>query len=299
MQGIFRHLVMKYLNIIVGLFIVACSHGQSRHALVVAVSRYSDPCWNEIHANNDLSVLLPVLAKQGFTVTRLVNESATKKNITEALLTLKNRARKGDLVYIHFSCHGQQMADNNGDEPDGLDEAIIPYDAAMHYEKGKYEGENHLRDDELGEYLVDIRKAIGDKGNLLITIDACHSASMTRDPDDEEYIRGTTGIFAERPVDNRLYANAPYIEQSLLQQDGLSPVTIMSACRANQNNYEYKAGDKFYGALTYALCDTLLDTDITNSIMVMTKVKEMMKKTARRQNPVFESTLTENESSGE
>ena len=41
--------------------------------------------------------------------------------------------------------------DDNGDEEDGLDEALIPYDAQFWYAPGEYEGQNHLRDDELGE----------------------------------------------------------------------------------------------------------------------------------------------------
>jgi len=40
------------------------------------------------------------------------------------------------------------MEDDNGDEVGGLDESLVPYDAEMHFRKGKYEGENHIRDDE-------------------------------------------------------------------------------------------------------------------------------------------------------
>ena len=48
--------------------------------------------------------------------------------------------------------------DDNGDEEDGLDESLVLYDAGYWYIPGKYEGENHLRDDELGMWINKLRK---------------------------------------------------------------------------------------------------------------------------------------------
>ena len=91
----------------------------------------------------------------------LINQEATKRNIVKAFDLLTDRVKKGDRIYLHFSCHGQQVVDLNDDEPDGLDEAIIPYDAMRRFKSGVYEGENHLIDDEIEIYLDRLRTKTG------------------------------------------------------------------------------------------------------------------------------------------
>lgn len=62
----------------------------------------------------------------------LTNEQATKQNIKQAIINwLPESTTAGDEVFIYFTGHGTQLRDLNGDEPDGLDEAIMPHDAAM------------------------------------------------------------------------------------------------------------------------------------------------------------------------
>ena len=56
----------------------------------------------------------------------LKNEKATKENINLSLQKLYEDVKTGDYLFLHFSCHGQQMMDLNGDEEDGLDEALVP-----------------------------------------------------------------------------------------------------------------------------------------------------------------------------
>ena len=92
-----------------------------------------------------------MLAIAGFKdVQCLKNEKATKSNIMTAFKLLTTRCQKGDIVYIHFSGHGQQVKDVNGDETkDALDESWIPYDACVSL-CAKDRGEKHLVDDEIG-----------------------------------------------------------------------------------------------------------------------------------------------------
>ena len=82
-------------------------------------------------------------------IIQLWNEEATKDAIKQAFNRLCEDTEPGDYVFLHFSCHGQQMMDLNGDEEDGLDEALIPYDALFWYLPEMYEGENHLCDDRM------------------------------------------------------------------------------------------------------------------------------------------------------
>ncbi len=237
-------------------FVPLC--GQTSRALVVAVGDYpAGSGWNAIHAENDLRLVVPMLGREGFRATNVVclsGADATKAAIVGELERLGRKTKAGDCIYIHFSCHGQLMADDDGDEPDGYDEALIPYDAPRRYSKGVYEGARHLCDDELRLYLDDIRRKAGPAGNVVAVFDACHSGSADRDGNDDEYVRGTTYVFAPEGYD------PPEIDPDkvvwrMSTGPELAPLTVLSACRPDELNYEYKAPDgNYYGMLTYALC---------------------------------------------
>jgi hypothetical protein len=131
-------------------------YAAEKRALIVAISEYPKHSgWNSIHADNDLKILIPALEKQGFmkkNILILQNEQASKSGIIQAFNLLNEKSQRNDSVFIHFSCHGQQMENDNDDEADGLDESLILYDAKMHYDSIRYKGENHLRDDEMNLY---------------------------------------------------------------------------------------------------------------------------------------------------
>ncbi len=101
-------------------------------------------------------------------------------NIRAALEALAKRTYKpGDRVIVHYSGHGVQQADENGDEADGLDEAWLVADATKDKKRG-FAGT--LRDEEIGAYLAAIR-ARG--ASVWCLMDCCHSATGTRGADDE------------------------------------------------------------------------------------------------------------------
>jgi metacaspase-1 len=52
----------------------------------------------------------------------------TRVNIIRALKWLVADARPNDSFFLHFSGHGGQTEDLDGDEEDGLDETIYPVD---------------------------------------------------------------------------------------------------------------------------------------------------------------------------
>ena len=142
----------------------------TKRALLVAIGNYpANSGWTRINSNNDVDLLKPVFSNAGFIVTTLIDEHATHEGIINALQALRNQCKKSDQVFIHFSCHGQQIVDLVGDEPDGLTESMVPYDALREPTKTYY-GQNHLTDDELNRELISLRKKLGKDGFLLITL---------------------------------------------------------------------------------------------------------------------------------
>ena len=107
--------------------------GQERRALLIGIGEYpAESEWTLVHGDNDVRIIREFLLGQGLRgecIETITNEKATKKGILSALERLTKTAGKGDAVYIHFSGHGQQVTDLDGDEEDGFDEAWVPFDA--------------------------------------------------------------------------------------------------------------------------------------------------------------------------
>lgn len=193
-----RFTILKNI-IVAAVFSLSCLTvwGATRHGLVIGLGEYKDRAWSKIHGDRDVPIVKEMLIKCGYTdIVTLINNQATKTGITSAFSQLAQRCKKGDMVYIHFSGHGQQITDVNGDEDDGWDEAWIPYDAMFAY-SNSYKGEKHLIDDEIALWMSKIRNKIGASGSLLLVVDACHSGDSSRDAitDDEIYIRGAEKDF--------------------------------------------------------------------------------------------------------
>ena len=165
-----------------------------------------------------------------------------------------------DLVFIHFFFFFQQMVDLVVDESDGLTETMIPYNAKREPSK-TYHGQNHFTDDQLNRYLNDIRKKLGKKGQLMVTLDACHSGDGTRGEDNDE--RNDSILGQQRGVSDIFCPNPPYNKKVVYQGHalkkpkgrGYSSMIALSACQPNQVSHEYKdrRTGKSYGPLSYLI----------------------------------------------
>ena len=270
---------------------------QQKHALLIGISNYpeydyADASWEPIHGTNDVQLISPILAKQAFTINTLTNESATHEAIGNSLKDLGNSVHAGDIVYIHLSGHGQAVEDEDGDEADGWDEAFIPFDAERSYRENGYHGENHLLDDELNGYLNNIRRQVGERGIVYVAIDACHAGSSYRGEEDVDsvYVRGTEIGFSKT---NKTYA--PRINRSgsykIATEKRMAPICMLEACRAYEVNLEIKQDGRYYGPMSYYICQQLLTNPMSNDTKWIEKVRESMNKDKRliRQNMVIES----------
>ena len=217
---------------------------QNKLALVIGIGDYPEESgWCKIHGDNDISIVTEMLQENGFgQIQILSNKAATKKGIMDALDGLAKNITRGDVIYIHFSGHGQQITDLDGDEPDGYDEAWIPYDACKTY-SDKYQGQNHIVDDELFDYLSRFRIIVGDAGKIIVVSDACHSGTGSRGDEDVDVVRGVQDKF-ELPNEKKTNG----------AQRASTAWLFVSACKAYQNNFEYRdAQGNYHGMLSFLL----------------------------------------------
>lgn len=246
---------------------------QTKRALVIGLGEQQDKNWAKINGDKDVDYVKAMLIGVGYKdIATLVNNEATKAAIVNEFGKLAQRCQLGDVVYIHFSGHGQQVTDMNGDEEDGLDESWIPYDAYLNYcEDDK--GEKHLIDDEINKLLTNIKTKIGDEGAMLVVVDACHSGDSARGEDIEETVRGVMDEFVIPTTHNRSGRKTEKAPEQWL---------TLSACKDYQLNQELK--NPQVGKLSYALFSISSEQSIT-----MKSVSRFMQKNRGRrpQTPVL------------
>lgn len=288
---------MRRLLILISLFFSVLRVTAVKRALLVGIGDYpNNSGWTFINADNDISLLKEKLSND-FIVYSLKDSQATCHNIKSALSELILKSDVGDTILIHFSCHGQQMLTKGKDEPDYLDEALIPYDAQIAASK-KYHGENHLKDNELGDIISSLRKKLGRKGLVIITIDACFSDSMNKGvkKSSDVIYRGTADIFGENLISkdslkNVLRRRKEIDTQNCMRLPNAANVVFFSACKSFQLNREVKINGKGYGSLSYAMASAFDKVKFGNLTSWLDCVYKTMREKAYFQTPKIRTTL--------
>lgn len=266
-------------------------------ALLVAVGNYpTSTAWKKISSLNDIELLQKALSKQGFAdndIHVISDEAATKQGILDAIQAyLVEKAQPGGVAYFHFSGHGQQVADDNGDELDGYDEAIVPINSPMVFSPGIYEGGNLIRDEELGSLLDKVRQKLGPNGHLTVVLDACHSGTGTRG---SGIARGTTEIMAspEYKAGNTKATKERTGLEGIKEERNLAPMVAFFGAAQHQLNFETKddAG-KGVGSLSYAFCKKLSAAPKGTTYRgLFEQIRTEMSIIAATQNPQVEGSL--------
>lgn len=253
---------MKKLLLFTAALFISFNVFAEKYGLIIAVGDYQPKTgWSKISSANDVPLINNTLLNQGFKaehITILENTEATRAGILKAIEELQSKIQPGDIVVIHYSGHGQQIFDNNGDEIDDKDEAIVPYDALVRY-TSNYKGENHIRDDELGHIIANFRNALGKDGQLLMLLDSCHSGSATRGGK----ARGGEATFAPpnwTPTSEKNTPGSGLVEATKVKEDA-APFVMLSGASADELNYEYEG----YGSLSFAFSKAMNDlgSDVT------------------------------------
>jgi len=225
-------------------------------AVLVGVNKYAMPDADLAGCVNDVTNVRDVLLKYfGFSAgkIRLLTDSrATRARIMEALAWLVRDAAAGDQLLFHFSGHGSQVADLNGDEvKDRQDEILCPHD--MDWD-GVY-----ITDDDLAKIFGGVPKGV----NLEVLLDSCHSGTGTRELAGmallPEAMRLRPRFLAPPPdVAGRMDEDMETVR--LLRATNPMSHVLFTGCRDNQTSADAFIGGSFNGAFSYYFCKHLRDT---------------------------------------
>lgn len=181
---------------------------------------------------------------------------------------------------FHYSGHGSYLADQSGDEPDGRDECLVPYD---------YKTAGMLTDDTLKSFYDRFPAT----GNLTLIMDSCHSGSVNKGLDDDVTFRFLPVSYDEQKRIDAARAKFEkdqhaYVKKEMrkLRNAKLTDAEIdaridrlftrfekqrfgdirtreanilLAGCRPDQQSADARIGGDFHGAFTYYLAKAVTD----------------------------------------
>jgi len=205
----------------------------------------------------------------------LRDAEGVKSRVRQEWQWLTAGAAPGDTLVFHFSGHGSNVRDQNGDEADGRDEITCLYD--MDFD----DPNTYILDDEWYEWVRQVRR----DANLIIVKDTCHSGGSSR----AMPVRDSRGMIHEMLVSSSqtsrgLGSEGPLPETQVsvnrflvppdLGLDGSRAVVSravkpsklrraadlnlnLMACQETQTAADAYINGTFNGAFTYYLCQAL------------------------------------------
>ena len=246
----------------------------SQRALLVGINDYPGTQNDLQGCVNDITNVYDVLVKYfGFVsadITLLQDKRARRSAILASLGKLVAASSPGDRLVFHYSGHGSQVRDTEGDElADGMDEILCPYDFDW--------GGTFVKDDDLAAILGKLPKGVSAE----VILDSCHSGTGTREmildrrslprlpagPVDEHELWSSAHCIRPRylapPADIALRADSIYGDSLRLRRmkAGTAPNHVLwAACRSDQYSADADVGGKPGGAFTYFFCRHIRET---------------------------------------
>ncbi|CAE6443405.1 unnamed protein product [Rhizoctonia solani] len=231
-------------------------------------------------------------------IVQLVDDSTDPKkmpnreNILRAMQWLVNDAKPNDSLFFHYSGHGGQTKDLDGDEADGYDEVIYPMD---------FEHAGHIVDDDMHAIMV---KPLPEGCRLTAIFDSCHSGSAL----DLPYIYSTEGKIKEPNLlaeagQGLLAAGMSYARgdmggvfkgiggllktatggqkkaEEYARQTRTSPADVISwsGCKDSQTSADTVEAGEATGAMSYAFIDVLKQKPQQTYQELLNNIREVLR----------------------
>lgn len=226
-------------------------------ALLVGINEYEDGNIRSLRGGlNDVARMEHLLvSKFDFAqenILPLTNDAATASGILTGFrehLIDKTVVGRDDIVVFYYSGHGSQVPDEQcGDESDGLDETIVPWDSTN-------SGANDITDDDINDLLQELSERTR---NITLVVDSCSSGNVHRGVGQARRVVREHQLPAPCPDGSPRGGTAEVGLSGLRRED--VRFTLIAATRSNELAREYEASDNgsVYGAMTYFLTEELL-----------------------------------------
>jgi len=215
-------------------------------ALCIGINDYPGTVNDLSGCVNDAQDWSAALEARGFTVRQLIDKAATKKAMQGEMERLVKDAKSGDVAVIQYSGHGSYVPDVDGDESDGTDEVLCPYDIG----KG-----NPLTDDELNDMFM--QRAAG--ARIILVSDSCHSGSVSR------FAAPPRGTGDQQVTKVRFLPPATFLSEDELRPLGMrrasrvasppgrqSGALLVAGCQDTELSYDAWFSNRANGAFTFS-----------------------------------------------
>lgn len=227
--------------------------GGVKRAVLIGIDDYHDDSnvTDLKGAVNDVELMQTLLVgKFGFdpdNIVVLTNEQATHQAIVSTISSHLGQSQAGDVALVHYSGHGSQMFDSDGDEPDRMDETIVPHDS-------RQGGVFDISDDQINDLMSQLSAKTD---NVVFVLDSCHSGTAARAAD----ALGLDRTARFTPADQR---PPPQSTTQSRGQEGIDDFrlpganyVLISGSKANELSNETRFGLSTHGAMTYYLAQAM------------------------------------------
>lgn len=248
----------------------------AKQALCIGINDYPGTDSDLTGCVNDAHDWAGILEARQFAVRKLLDAQATKADMKRAIGGLIAGAAPDDTLIITYSGHGTWVPDTSGDEADGRDEGLCPYDIRS---------AGPLLDDEIHALFNQRRERV----RILLLSDSCHSGSVIRG-DDSDLDEGAPRarflpLEAWMPADQLPRG----IQKPSALFGGLARVggdLLLSGCMDTEYSWDTRFHGRPNGAFTYYAIKTLksLPPDATYEQWYR-KIRDYLPSTRLPQNP--------------
>ncbi len=254
----------------------------SKKALCIGINDYPGTQNDLSGCVNDANDWAAELTARGYSISKLLDSQATRAAMIAAMSGMIRSAVSGDTPAITYSGHGTWVPDSSGDEPDGRDEGLCPWDIGS---------VGPLLDDTLhtlfGQRPAGVR--------ILLLSDSCHSGSVTRGDDSEL----DPGAARARFMPLECWMPKDELPAATSRPRSVARVTsrsggdlLLAGCRDTEYSYDTSFQGRPNGAFSYYALKTLREKKPANYAAWFNAIRAYLPSTRLPQSPQILGTAT-------
>ena len=301
-QGKLQEELLFEKGIIKKIILANKNYDNRKKALLFGIDKYEVPPgvkvikWKTMYSGwmnlagcvNDVDTLRQALVSYNSfnpaNILSVTDDEATRDKMLASFNRFTGSLQKGDFVFLHFSSSGnlvQDMIDTDR-KYEGL--VLACRDANYPRDSG-FANSNHIFQFQLVDFFNTIKKKIGKSGQLVISMDVCHSGQLLS-YNTEDSVRNQQGVISRRGESNNVLFN--------LVKDESAPVIIYTATNNHEFGYEMIGENgKSYGAYSLALAGLLASPWSLNSTEIHEEIAAFLKRNSKPQTPGYLASETQ------